>query len=251
MNIAELFSLVRRNFLQIILWGIGGLIILFIVAAVFITPKYNSSIDILVNQKTDDTQAQYTAQQTDLHAISTYKDILKKSVILQPVLNKLKEKDNYSGTIDDLEKAVSIDNEADSLIMTVSVRDTNAYVAKDAANIIGSVFSTKIKKMMKIDNVAIVSKAKLDPEVVFPNKTLFALVGLILGLLCGLVVSFVRELLDTTIKDNDYLCEDLGLVNLGMIYHIPSNDNSFHMVYVKKKENDDTLGNSAQSRRRV
>ena len=41
----------------------------------FIEPKYNSSIDILVNQKENNAQVQYAAQQADLQVINTYKDV--------------------------------------------------------------------------------------------------------------------------------------------------------------------------------
>lgn len=246
MNVAELFSIIRKHIVSILAWGVGGLLLFLLFAIAFVAPKYSSSIDILVNQKTDNAQAQYTAQQTDLRAINTYKDILRKPVILQPTLNILKEKDNYSGSLEDLAKTISINNETDSLVMTVSVKDKNAYVARDAANTIGEIFSKKIKKMMKIDNVAIVSKAKVDNKVVFPNKKIFSLAGLVMGLLIGLLVAIIRDMNDTTVKDSSYLTDQLGLVDLGVIYHIPNSDNSYNVVYVKN-QND----NGEQLRRRV
>jgi len=238
MNVGDLFLIIKKNIVNIILWGIGVMLFMLLVATFFVKPKYSSNIDVLVNQKTDNTQAQYTAQQTDLQAINTYKDILKKPVVLQPVLKKIKEKNNYQGSLNDLQKSISIGNETNSQVLTVTVKGTNAYVTSDTANIIGKVFSKKIKNIMKIDNVSIVSKAIPNTSPVFPNKKIFGFIGLILGFFIGLTIAIIRYAFDTTVKDNDFLTKDLGLVTLGSVYHIPSSDGGYHAVYLQNNNTE-------------
>lgn len=245
MNVSDLFYIIKKNIWAIVTWGIGTMILMFVVAVFFITPKYSASIDVLVNQKTNNTQAQYTAQQTDLQAINTYKDVLKKPVILQPVLHEIKEKYNYQGSLEDLEKEISLENESDSQVLTVNVKNNNAFVAANTANIIGKVFSKKIKKIMKVDNVSIVSKAKPDSSPIFPNKKIFVFAGLFMGLLIGLVIAIVKYLFDTTIKDEEFLTKNLKLVSLGSVYHISSKEDAYHAVYLKNKKLE------GQVRRRV
>lgn len=241
MNVSDLITIIKKNFWNIITWGIGVMFLTFFIVTFFVSPKYSASIDVLVNQKVNSTQAQYTAQQTDLQAINTYKDVLKKPVILQSVLNDIKKKYNYQGNLENLQNEISIKNEASSQILTVTVKGDNAYVVANTANIIGKVFSKKIKNIMKVDNVSIVSKAKPDTNPVSPNRKLITLLGLLLGLLLGFAVATIRYLFDTTVKDEDFLTKELGLVSLGSIYHIPVKEDGYHSIYLKKTNSENQL----------
>jgi len=236
MKVSDLILILKKNVWNILGWSISLMIISLVVTTFFITPKYSSSIDVLVNQKTSNAEAQYTAQQTDLQAINTYKDVLKRPVILQPVLTEIREKYNYQGNIEDLQNQISIQNETNSQVLTVSVKGKNSYVVANIANIIGKVFSKKIKKIMKVDNVSIVSKATPNNEQVSPNKKLFSFGGLILGFFIGLAIAIIRYLFDTTVKNGDFLKDDLGLVSLGTVYHISTDQVSYHAVHLKNEK---------------
>lgn len=89
---------------------------------------------------------QYTAQQADLQAINTYKDVLQKSVILAPVVKEVRERDNYQGSVGTLQQSMSITNQTNSQVLSVTVTDTNAYTAADLANTIGKVFAKRSRQ---------------------------------------------------------------------------------------------------------
>ena len=169
-DIPQIFNAMKRNWFTLFICGVVGMLLSLVVAFFFITPKYSASVDLLVNQKADTTQAQFTAQQADLQAINTYKDVLKKSVILEPVLKKVKEQDNYKGSLKTLQDSISISNETNSPVVSVTVTDVNAYVAADIANTIGTVFTQKIKKIMQVNNVTVVNKATVNTTPISPNK---------------------------------------------------------------------------------
>ncbi len=113
----------------------------------------------------------------------------------------------------------------------MKVTDKNAYTAADIANTIGSVFSKKIKKIMKVDNVTIVTKAIADTKPVFPNKLLNILIGVVLGLIISVAIIIIRNLNDTTVRDEKYLTDELGLISLGAISHMNKKTNR-HAVSV-------------------
>ena len=219
-DLSQILRALKDNVWKIILWAISGLLVALLAVTFFVTPKYSATIELLVNQKSDNQATQYANQQADLQAIYTYQDILKKSVILAPVLKEVKKTDNYKGSIGSLQDAITISNTTNSQVVTVTVEDTNAYTAADIANTIGQVFTKKIKKMMSVDNVTIVTHAKANTNPTSPNKKLFALVGLALGALIGMALAIIKELTDTTVKDLDFITDELGLVNLGMVYHM-------------------------------
>lgn len=251
-DLSQLFGAVKKSIVSIIIWGIAGLLVSLFATFVLMTPKYSSTIDILVNQKADNTQMQYTAQQADLQAINTYKDVLQKSVILAPVVKEVKERDNYQGSVGTLQKSMSITNQTSSQVLSVTVTDTNAYTAADLANTIGKVFAKKIKTMMKIDNVTVVTKATANTNPVSPNKVKNAVIGLLLGLLIGIAIAVIKELRDTTVKDTDFLTKELGLTNLGAIYHISSDNQDYGLVkIIEKNESVPENGDERRVRRRV
>lgn len=238
-DLGRLLLTLKKNLFSIIAWAVVGLIISLVVLFIFIEPKYSATTDILVNQKNDNVQTQYAAQQADLGAVTTYEDILKRSVILSPVLKEVRARDNYKGSLDDLQKSVSVSNETNSKIISVTVTDKDAYTAADIANTVAKTFKEKIVKMMKIDNVTIVSTAKPNATPVFPKKTLGALVGIVLGALIGIAIAIVRELTDKTVKDMDFLTDEVGLTSLGTVFHI-EDDDAFAAVEVLNENREAT-----------
>lgn len=254
-DLGHLMAVLKNNIIFIVIWTVLGLIVSLGMVFLFVEPKYSSSVDILVNQKTNSAQVQYAAQQADLQAINTYKDVLTKPIILTPVLKEVKRTDNYQGTIDTLEKSIKVSNQANSQVVTVTVVDKNAYIAADVANTIGKVFTKKVKKMMQVDNVTIVSKAKVNTKPVSPNKKLYALMGLVLGFFVGVTTTFIRELTDKTVKDSSFLTDELGLTNIGSVYHLDINDSDYGVVKViarnKVSNNGDDEEFNTPRRRRV
>lgn len=238
-DLGRLLLTLKKNLFSIIAWAVVGLIISLVVLFIFIEPKYSATTDILVNQKNDNIQTQYAAQQADLGAVTTYEDILKRSVILSPVLKEVRARDNYKGSLGDLQKSVSVSNETNSKIISVTVTDKDAYTAADIANTVAKTFKEKIVKMMKIDNVTIVSTAKPNATPVFPKKTLGALVGIVLGALIGIAIAIVRELTDKTVKDMDFLIDEVGLTSLGTVFHI-EDDDAFAAVEVLNENREAT-----------
>ena len=240
-DLRHLIIVLKNNMISIIIWAVLGLIISLGSVFLLIEPKYSSSIDILVNQKASNEQVQYTTQQADLQAINTYKDVLTKPIILAPVLKEVKRTDNYQGNVSTLEDSIKVTNQTNSQVVTVTVTDKNAYVAADVANTIGKVFSKKVKKMMQVDNVTIVSNAKVNNSPVSPNKKVFALAGVVIGAFVGIAITFIKELTDKTVKDSSFLTDELGLTNIGSVYHLDINDNDYGVVKViaRNKISDD------------
>lgn len=220
-NIEQIFNILKKH-LKLIggLTIVGALFALFI-TVFFMTPKYDATVQVLVNrtETANNVGAAYNTQQADVQMINTYKDIIQNKIVLDPVRKEIAKKDNFTGTSDNLKNQISISNEENSQVFSVTVQDTNAYRAADIANSVADTFKQKIKKMMKVNNVTIVADAIAKPNAVSPNKKLNTLIGLVLGAIIGIAIAFLIEILDKTVKNTDLLTE-LGLSNLGMINHI-------------------------------
>ena len=138
----------------------------------------------------------------------------------QPAQYKLKPAKYSNISEDDLAKMVSVSTLQNSQVFTVNVRDTDPVRARDVANEVAKVFETKIAKMMSISNVSVVSKATASSTPVSPRLRMMSLAGMFLGVLTAFIWGLIRELTDQTIKDLDFITDDLGLVNLGVVNYV-------------------------------
>lgn len=138
----------------------------------------------------------------------------------QPAKYKLEPAKYSNLTSGDLAKMVSVSTQQNSQVFTVSVKDTDPVRARDVANGVAKVFDSKIAKIMSVSNVSIVSKATANSTPVSPRLRILALVGLALGVFIAFVWGLIREMTDQTIKDVDFITDDLGLVNLGIVNYV-------------------------------
>jgi capsular polysaccharide biosynthesis protein len=259
-DIKRLWLILRKNMILMIVWGIVLAGIAFGVSKFVIQPQYSSSVALLVNRKEDEsTAAQLQDQQADIQMINTYKDIITRPVILKTVTKNLTTtqkqlikkakpatyKTLVDGTqiIDEqarpaeykiveakyrktdidskkLAENITIGNQQNSQIFTVNVKDKDNRLAKDVANEIAKVFREKIRAIMSVSNVSVVSKATLSDSPISPNVKLFTLAGLFLGIFFGFIWGVIKDITDRTVKDVNYLTDELHLTNLGRINFI-------------------------------
>lgn len=257
LDLRQMFGILRKHILLIVLSMIGFAIIAFGVAEFAMTPQYTSTTQLLVNQKKDasNSDAAYQNQQADVQMISTYKDIITNQVILKQVKQNLAnptkverpaQKAEYSTNADgtkrlvkaaqpakvkatgtkynvsiaELKSAISISNQQNSQVFALSMVTDNPDKSAAVANQVANVFKTKIKNIMSVNNVTIVSRATADDSKTSPKTMLITLIGLIVGLLLSVGYAFAIELTDTTVKDDEFLTETLGLTNLGQVAEI-------------------------------
>ena len=71
---------------------------------------------------------------------------------------------------------------------------------------------------MNINNVTIVAPATNGVQS-SPNVKMFTLAGFVIGLVLTFAVILIREMTNTTVRDDSYLSQELGLTNLGHVAH--------------------------------
>ena len=219
-SLENFFHVLSKHLRIIIISTVMGLLLASIVTFFIMTPKYQASVDILVNRKQDNSiENQLNDQQADVQMINTYKDIITKSVILDPVKNNLTEKLGYRVSLAQLHNMISVSNQPNSQVFTVTVEDTDASRAATIANIIAETFKIRVKDILAVNNVSIIAKATRPRSTVSPKKSLNLAIGLVLGLLIGMSLAVFLEVTDHNVKSTEFLTEELGLTNLGMVSH--------------------------------
>lgn len=194
-----------------------------VISFFFLTPIYQASTQILVNQQKMEQQP-FNSQdiQTNLQLINTYNVIIKSPAILSKVIETL----DLDTTTTALTEQITVSSEQNSQVVNISVQDSEAYRAVDIANTVAEVFQKEIKTLMKVDNVNILSPAidVENPSPVKPNPYINMAIGALIGLMLGVGIAFLIEYLDTTVKTQRDIEDLLNLPVLGLISPISAKD---------------------------
>ncbi|MEB7657759.1 Wzz/FepE/Etk N-terminal domain-containing protein [Mammaliicoccus vitulinus] len=212
-DLSKLFAILKKNMKYLIILPIVFLVLSMVMTFLFMTPKYSSSTQVLVNQKETDSQMMAQQVQSDLQLVNTYSEIIKSPRILDKVSKNLKGK--YSSK--EIEGMLTVSNQAESQILNIAVENESREAAGKVANEIANVFSKDVSKIMNVDNVSILSKADHNGNKVSPQPLINAVVGVFLGLIIALIIIFLKEILDKRIKTEEDVEELLDLPVLGTI----------------------------------
>ncbi|WP_368895026.1 YveK family protein [Priestia megaterium] len=212
-SLKEMFQTLKKRLLLIIIITAIFTAISGIVSYFFLTPIYQSSTQILVNQEKSE-NAVYSPNevQTNLQLINTYNAIIKSPVILDKVIKK----ENLGMTSGELNKLISVSNEQESQVVNITVQHENPQDSKNIANTIATTFQSEIKSIMNVDNVSILTKAELGSRIK-PSPILNMTIALVVGLMVSVSVAFLLEYLDNTLKEDRDIEDQLGLPVLGAI----------------------------------
>ncbi|SDD98910.1 Capsular polysaccharide biosynthesis protein [Bhargavaea beijingensis] len=222
-SLQDLFKTLRKRLWLIVMSTVIAATIAGVISFLVMTPIYQASTQILVNQTERQSEA-FTAQdiQTNLQLINTYNVVIKSPAILNKVIEEL----GLDETAGSLNEKVTVNSEQNSQVVTVTIQDPNQKQAVEIANTIATVFEQEIPQLMNVDNVNILSPAVMpaNPSPVKPDPMLNMAIGAVIGLMIGIGIAFLLEYLDTTVKTEDDIEELTGLPVIGMISPIPDSD---------------------------
>lgn len=80
---------------------------------------------------------------------------------------------------------------------------------------------TNLTEDLKMSNISILDHAEVPLKPFKPNKTLNILLGVIVGLTCGVGIAFLMEYMDNAIRTQEDVEKYLGTSLLGIVGHIP------------------------------
>jgi capsular exopolysaccharide synthesis family protein len=171
--------------------------------------------------------------------VQSYTDFATSPKVLGPLLSESAVKAaltqaNRSLTQQDLQGKITADAPADRVLINLHVTDTNPALAATLANNLANVFNKVVPqteqgipvldpttgnptgKTLPAVQLDTIHPATVPSSPITPNKVLNIGLGLVLGLLIGIGVAVVREVLDNTVKSaRDF--EEIGIPLLAQV----------------------------------
>jgi capsular polysaccharide biosynthesis protein len=218
-SLKELFTTLRKRLWLILSITVVATITAALLSYFVMTPIYQSSTQILVNQtKSEQNPFNYSDIRTNVEMINTYSVIIKSPRILDKVSSELEQK-GYKKTTGQLAGSIRVQSERNSQVFAIYVEDADPALAVLVANTTAEVFQREIMTIMSVDNVSILAQAQevVAPNPIKPNPALNTAIALVVGLMAGVGLAFLLEYLDNTVKTEQDIEKLLGLPVLGTI----------------------------------
>lgn len=218
------------------------------------TPKYSSQAQLIVTlPQTETTNANDV--NTNLQMINTYKELVTGDLVINEVKNQLESEYGIDKSVDELKEAIEVTQSQNSLMFSIKATDISSVYAANIANTTALVFQENAKDVLNVDKISIISNAQASTEPVSPNNKLNLAIGLVLGFIVGIGISFLLELLDRTVKDDKFVTENLGFTILGTVPQMSQKELNATIQKptrpILKKPTNDRATESRRSRSKV
>ena len=197
-------EVVRRRWLWLAVGPVVGLLLAGLWAASS-TPTYRASASVFFSLQFGDSASALVQGSTYTQSqVTSYAQLATSPVVLQPVIDELDLPLNAR----QLAGRVSAAPPVDTVIVEVTVTDTSAADSARIADAVVASLSDTVERLSPEDTTGkptvqatTVAPAEVPTGPASPRVGLGLVVGLLLGLLAGAAGAWVRELLDTRVRD--------------------------------------------------
>ena len=210
---------------------------------VFIKPKYTAQTLLYVNSSNISLgSAKVSISASELSAaqslVDTYIVILKTRTTLNDVIAQSGVPYTYEEIIEN--NMIQAEAVNSTEVFAIEVTSTDPKEAETLANTIGAVLPNKIASIVEGSSARIVDYAVVPSKKSSPNLTKNTLIGFVLGAFLAAAAVVVEKLMDTKVRDTDYLKQTYDIPVLAVIPDLTSSGGKNYSQYAK--------GNKKQSK---
>lgn len=186
------------------------------------TPLYQASTRLFVSTTAGSSLAEtYQGNRFSQERVISYAELLTGQTLAQRTIDKL----GLEMTAAELQENVKASAKLDTVLITVQVLDKSAVDARDIANTLSDEFVSLVRELETPEDgsspdsrVVVEQRASIPNTPVVPNTFRNLVVGLALGVLVGVGLAILRDVLDNTVKDRDTV---EGITGTGLVGNIP------------------------------
>jgi capsular polysaccharide biosynthesis protein len=204
---------------------------------------YEASSKLIINTSNQDqvmVRPDSNEISSNIMMIETYKEIIATPAIMEKVVSAHPD---INRDVNDLISKVKVSSSAGSQVMSLSIRESTLQQAVLTVNAIADVIEKEIPKIMNVDNITILSRAKTtdDQSPVSYGLQFKLLIVFILSLFVSIGIAFLVDHLDDTLKTEKDIEIYLSLPTLAAISKIKTKGNTKQLDPLKKKVGGESI----------
>ena len=211
----ELFQILLKNWLWILLSTLGCAILGLLITMFLITPKYRAEATMIVNTRQDQTATVTNDQITSAQKlVDTYSIIIRSRRVVDPIMEKLNIEADYESFV----KNIIVESVNDTQVMSIQVENKDPEIALQVVQEIVDRAPGAIISTVEAGSVNVVSEPYVNSEVpVSPSKLKNTAIAAFIGLFVSSGAFLLIAFLDNTFKSEEDIQKQLGLVTIGII----------------------------------
>lgn len=216
-DLKALFQAVKQHWIVVVAATLVGGLVAWGVANYCITPKYQASAMMIVNNSANSNES-VSVSSSDISAAQsltdTYAIIIKSDAVLDPVIQNM----NLNTTSSSLAQQIDVVSVDSTQIIQISFQDTDPEHARQVVQEIITVAPDIIVDKVEASSCKIISGSKASTSPVSPNIKKITIWGAMFGLILSAGFYILCELLDRTIRSEEQLTKITKVPNLGIVY---------------------------------
>ncbi len=228
-DLHEIYDVIRKRIWIIVVITLTAAFISGILSFFVIKPVYEARTSVIVGRMLDseDSRMQYNDVMMYQNLIKTYVEIAKSRTVCQNTIDKL----GMDIKAEELLNFITVSPVPDTQMINIKVLNKDANQAADIANTITEIFIKEARVQFPGGSVSIMDKAVVPEYPSKPNKKLNVAAAFLLGLMMSIVVVFLVEYLDKTIKNENDVEKYINLPVIGMIPKIYENQKKSNLYF--------------------
>ncbi|MCH5296311.1 MAG: hypothetical protein J1E85_01430 [Ruminococcus sp.] len=202
-RLSEILSLLFTKLPFILIAGIVLCSCSFLFSKFFISPKYETYVTLFVYNNPEQGGKSESINNNDLLAAEslaqTYKVILGSNVVLDSVMDEVKETNNVSISRNELQNYIDVSVVDETQLLKLTVRTNDANLSYYVANAFAKVSPQEIVRVTKAGGVEVVDHAEISSKPSSPNVLMYSIYGFFAGAIICSLYFIIRMMTDNTI----------------------------------------------------
>lgn len=218
LSLTDVLRVLRRRFWIVFTILLVGVALAAALSYAILPPIYQARTSLIVNERPGLAQGSsgidYGQVQTYRSLAVTYAKIITSRAVLQDTIDTLE----LPETVKQLTKMTTVQVEGDTEIIAVAVKDKDAIRAANIANTMANSLITQLPTLVnRVENVSVIDRAVPVNDQISPRPILNMAVALVAALMLGILIAFMVDYFDDTVKTSDDVKKLLGLRVLAVV----------------------------------
>ena len=217
-DLRQKFQIVRKRLWLIILIAFFTTSLAGIYTFFWVDPVYKADVLVYIWQSNEEGTDSGNLNTSDLalfsQLVNDYEQLAKSRLVTTTVADELGLDASQAAA---LAGQISVSTKQNTRLLLLTVHSTDPQFAASAANKLADVFSNVVVEKMNVGSVNLIDEAVAPRNPVSPNKQMNLAIGLVLGIMIGVGLTFLIEMLDTRVRTTEQVATITDYPLLGII----------------------------------